>query len=103
MGISSAPYHEILERLSRHHTLIAPDLPSFARSPYGELISDYDDYASLMLSFLDALNLKQVHVVGHSLGGEIAITLATLAQIGSKAWCWQIAREFQWFLCWRLR
>lgn len=78
-GISTAPYHEILERLSRHHTVIAPDLPSFARSPYPQLISTYDQYAELILSFLAALNLRQVHLVGHSLGGGISITLAALA------------------------
>jgi pimeloyl-ACP methyl ester carboxylesterase len=39
----------------------------------------------LLLSFLDALNLQQVHLVGHSLGGGIAITLSALAPARVKS------------------
>lgn len=77
-GISAEPYHEILKILAQH-SVLAPDLPSFGRSSYSNLIPDYDTYARFLLSFLDALNLEQVHLVGHSLGGGIAITLAALA------------------------
>ncbi|MBD2109561.1 alpha/beta hydrolase [Nodosilinea sp. FACHB-13] len=78
-GISVVPYHEVLTLLAQHHPVIAPDLPSFARSPYSNLIPDYDGYAKLLLSFLDALNLQQVHLVGHSFGGGISIALSALA------------------------
>ncbi|WP_235147935.1 MULTISPECIES: alpha/beta fold hydrolase [Fischerella] len=77
-GISTEPYHEILELLAQQHSLIAPDLPSFARSPYPQVIPDYESYAKFILSFLEVLNIKQVHVVGHSLGGGIAIVLSNL-------------------------
>lgn len=78
-GISSEPYYEVLELLAQQHALLAPDLPSFARSSCPKLIPDYDTYAKFLLSLLDRLNLQQVHLVGHSLGGGIAITLSTLA------------------------
>lgn len=84
-GISAEPYHEILQLLAQQHAVLAPDLPSFARSSYSKLISDYDSYAQLLLSFLDALNLQQVHLVGHSLGGGIAITLSALAPARVKS------------------
>lgn len=77
-GISTEPYHEILKLLAQQHPVLAPDLPSFARSSYPKLIPDYDSYAKFLLSFLDNLNLQQVHLVGHSLGGGIAITLSAL-------------------------
>jgi pimeloyl-ACP methyl ester carboxylesterase len=77
-GISAEPYHEVLQLLAQQHSVVAPDLPSFARSSYSKLIPDYDSYAKFLLSFLDALNLQQVHLVGHSLGGGIAITLSAL-------------------------
>jgi len=77
-GISSQPYQEILELIAQQHAIIAPDLPSFARSPYPNLIPDYDTYAKLLLEFIEALNLEQVHIIGHSIGGGIAITLDTL-------------------------
>lgn len=77
-GISTEPYQEVLELIARQHTIIAPDLPSFARSPYPHLIPDYDTYAKLIVELIEALNLEQVHIIGHSIGGGIAITLDTL-------------------------
>lgn len=77
-GISVEPYYETLNRLAQQHHVLAPDLPSFARSSYPKLIPDYDGYAKFLLSFLDALDLPQVHLVGHSFGGGIAITLSAL-------------------------
>jgi pimeloyl-ACP methyl ester carboxylesterase len=78
-GISAEPYGEVLQLLAQQQPVFAPDLPSFARSSYDQLLPDYDSYARLLLAFLERLNLHQVHLVGHSLGGGIAITLAALA------------------------
>jgi pimeloyl-ACP methyl ester carboxylesterase len=77
-GISTEPYQEVLELLAQHHTIIAPDLPSFARSAYSGLISDYVSYSKFLLPFLSVLDLQQFHLIGHSFGGGIAITLSTL-------------------------
>ena len=77
-GISAEPYHEVLKLLAQQHAVLAPDLPGFGRSSYPKLIPDYDSYAKFLLSFLDTLNIQQVHLVGHSLGGGIAITLSAL-------------------------
>jgi pimeloyl-ACP methyl ester carboxylesterase len=77
-GISVEPYREVLHLLSQKHPVIAPDLPSFARSSYSELIPNYDRYAQFILEFLDCLNLQEVHLAGHSFGGGIAMTLAHL-------------------------
>ncbi|WP_199305949.1 alpha/beta hydrolase [Pseudanabaena sp. FACHB-2040] len=78
-GISTDPYQEILELLAQKHPVLAPDLPSFARSSYSQLIPDYESYAQLLIQFLDVLGLKQVHLAGHSLGGGLAIAIAALA------------------------
>ncbi|MCU0564993.1 MAG: alpha/beta hydrolase [Oculatellaceae cyanobacterium Prado106] len=78
-GISTEPYQELLQLLAQQHSVIAPDLPGFARSPYPTVIPSYDAYAQILVAFLDKLNLSQVHLVGHSFGGGIAIALAALA------------------------
>ncbi|WP_199192401.1 alpha/beta fold hydrolase [Chlorogloea sp. CCALA 695] len=78
-GISTEPYYETLKLLAQQHPVFAPDLPGFARSSHPKLIRDYDSYAKILLSFLDTLNLQKVHLVGHSLGGGIAITLSAQA------------------------
>ncbi|MBD1824757.1 alpha/beta hydrolase [Cyanobacteria bacterium FACHB-DQ100] len=77
-GISAEPYQEVLERLSEQHPVFAPDLPSFARSSYDKMIPDYKTYAAFLVEFLDALNLEQVHIMGHSFGGGVALTIAAL-------------------------
>lgn len=60
--------------------LIAPDLPGFVRSdplpgawPTSEWV---DAWADTMAEFLKALGVEQAGVVGHSLGGAVAQTLA---------------------------
>lgn len=78
-GISTEPYSEVLSLLGQQHPVYAPDLPSFAGSSYRKLIPDYESYAQFILSFLDALDLQHAHVIGHSLGGGIGITLSALA------------------------
>ncbi|YAG15034.1 Hydrolase [Nostoc sp. DSM 114161] len=77
-AISTEPYQEVLKLLAQQHPIIAPDLPSFARSTYSELIPDYLSYSKILLSFVEVLDLRQFHVVGQSFGGGIAITLCTL-------------------------
>ncbi|HEY9909086.1 MAG TPA: alpha/beta hydrolase [Thermosynechococcaceae cyanobacterium] len=78
-GISAKPYQEVLNLLMQQNWVIAPDLPSFARSSFPVSLSQYDDYARILLDFLKELRLEKVSLVGHSLGGGIAIALATIA------------------------
>ncbi|WP_199290500.1 alpha/beta hydrolase, partial [Leptolyngbya sp. FACHB-36] len=78
-GISAEPYQEILSLLARDQFVIAPDLPSFARSSYPDLIPDYQTYAKFLLEFLKTLNFPKVHLIGHSLGGGIASVMAASA------------------------
>lgn len=78
-GIAAKPYREVIELLSQYHSVIVPDLPGFADSKDFGVIDSYDRYANLLLEFLAALNIERVHVIGHSLGGGIAITMAAQA------------------------
>jgi pimeloyl-ACP methyl ester carboxylesterase len=50
-GISAEPYGEVLQLLAQQQPVFAPDLPSFARSSYDQLLPDYDSYARLLLAF----------------------------------------------------
>ena len=56
-------------------TVYAPDLPGHGRSE-GAGQETIADYATVMLAFLDALEIEQAVVTGHSMGGAVALTLA---------------------------
>ena len=65
--------------LAGSYRLIAPDLPGFGQSTHE--VPDYSirAYARYVLQMLDRLNLQQVHLVGFSMGGGVALNIADLA------------------------
>jgi pimeloyl-ACP methyl ester carboxylesterase len=65
-----------LETLSARFDVLAPEHPGFGNSENPALIRNVSDMAMYYLDFLDALGAKEVHLVGHSLGGWIAAELA---------------------------
>jgi len=75
-SVSIETYLESLNALSERYRLIAPDLPGFCKSTSPKSLQDYDDYANCIISFLKELNIEKVHLIGHSIGGAIAIKIA---------------------------
>ena len=77
--VSHKEWLSVLPALSERFRVIAPDLPGAGAS---EKISPerypytLDSFASTLFEVLDVLEVPQAHVVGHSMGGGIAITLA---------------------------
>jgi pimeloyl-ACP methyl ester carboxylesterase len=55
---------------------VALDMPNFGRSSALPGEPDIDRYADAVAAFLRARNLEKAVVVGHSLGGAVAISLA---------------------------
>lgn len=77
-SVSVETYLESLTALSQRYYIIAPDLPGFSQSMSSKFLQDYQDYARCIIAFINALNLEKVHLIGHSLGGGIALTIAAL-------------------------
>ena len=76
-GVQGLPgWSEALDRLSRHFEVLAPDHPGFGQSDSPDWVDDVPDLAFFYLDVLDALADGRVHVVGHSLGGWIALEMA---------------------------
>ena len=59
----------------RHRPLIRIDLPGHGRSP-GRRITGFSSLVADMRRTLDELKLEKAHLVGHSLGGALALALA---------------------------
>jgi pimeloyl-ACP methyl ester carboxylesterase len=58
--------------------LILPDLRGFGESTTVESPYTMDDYASDIAGLLDQLNIQKAAVVGHSMGGYVALAFARL-------------------------
>src|SRR3954465_2954292 len=73
IGNSAQTWAGVLDRLAGSHTVLAPDLLGHGSSakPRG----DYSvaGYANGMRDLLSVLDIEQATVVGHSLGGGIAL------------------------------
>ena len=65
-----------MEQLAERCDLIVPDHPGFGFSDWPDWLDNVHDVAYFYLDALEALNLRGVHLVGHSLGGWIACELA---------------------------
>jgi pimeloyl-ACP methyl ester carboxylesterase len=69
----SAP---VLEHLARSARVIVPSHPGFGRSDVPRWMNTVDDLAYFYLDLLETLDLKDAVVVGVSLGGWIAASIA---------------------------
>jgi pimeloyl-ACP methyl ester carboxylesterase len=70
------PAARIVEPLAEHHRLIAPTHPGFGATAAPAQLTSIDDLAYLYLDLIEAMNLRDVAVVGASLGGWIAAEMA---------------------------
>lgn len=56
------------------YRVIAPDLPGHGESSYNETFTyDFAQQAVWLTEFVDALKLKDVHIMGNSMGGGVAL------------------------------
>ncbi|MBA3345445.1 MAG: alpha/beta fold hydrolase [Gemmatimonadales bacterium] len=84
-GGSSRAWSGVIDRLQAEYRCIAPDLRGFGRSDApgtGYAIGDYaDDAADLIRGF----DLARYALVGHSMGGKVALALAARLPRGLEA------------------
>ena len=71
-------WDEVVPLLEDTFDVILPDLRGFGNSTMLDLPSSIDDYASDIASLLDHLNIQRAAVVGHSMGGYVALAFARL-------------------------
>lgn len=67
-----------LKQWQRRHRVIAVDLRNHGRSPHVAGMN-YEAMADDLLALLDRLEVESAHLLGHSMGGKVAISLARRA------------------------
>jgi pyruvate dehydrogenase E2 component (dihydrolipoamide acetyltransferase) len=65
--------------LALHRSVYVPLLPGWKAGRLPSQITSVKDYVRLMLAFMDAEKVEKADLMGHSLGGWIALRMALLA------------------------
>jgi 2-hydroxy-6-oxonona-2,4-dienedioate hydrolase len=82
LACSSAAFLPTLAHLAARADrplVLAPDMPGYGRSEGPRRALDIPSLAAWHLAFLDALGLERVHLVGNSMGCQVALALARQA------------------------
>ncbi|HEY5982901.1 MAG TPA: alpha/beta hydrolase, partial [Anaerolineales bacterium] len=66
----------VAEILEREYDLIIPDLRGFGASDVMEADRSIIEYASDVAGLLERLRVRRAHIVGHSMGGYVALAFA---------------------------
>ena len=76
LGGTKASFLPTIAALAAHHRMVAVDLPGFGDS--AKPLGSYDArfLARWITAALDALELERTHLLGHSLGGRVALEVA---------------------------
>jgi len=76
IGDRSDTWNDIIPILAQRHTVIAPDLLGHGRSDKPRADYSIAGFANAMRDLLSVLDVEKVTVVGHSLGGGVAMQFA---------------------------
>lgn len=68
------------DQLSDRVDLRVPDHPSFGRSPAPAWLDEMSDLAYFYLDLFEQLKLTDIHLIGHSMGGWLAMEVAVRSQ-----------------------
>lgn len=76
---SSFSFRHLIPLLKKDFSVISVDIPPFGKSgKKTSFVYSYQNMATTVLHLLKELGLKGVTVIGHSMGGQIALNLAYL-------------------------
>lgn len=76
LGSNLALWRETIPALSESFRVLALDLPGYGLSGKDEVPGTMDFFANTVVRFMDAHGVDRAHIVGLSMGGQIALTMA---------------------------
>ncbi|MBN2263174.1 MAG: alpha/beta hydrolase [Prolixibacteraceae bacterium] len=75
--IDGTYWNNQLEYFSESYKVYAIDLPGFGKSKANRNCWTVEEYALDVIAFIDAMSLRNVVIVGHSMAGEIMLEVAS--------------------------
>lgn len=75
---NSSMWTTLQKELSKTHSVYALDLPGHGETEAIGYIHTMEDYAALVLAFAEVQKLDTFNLIGHSMGGYVALALAEL-------------------------
>ncbi|MFC1528003.1 alpha/beta fold hydrolase [Candidatus Neomarinimicrobiota bacterium] len=76
LGTYAKGWIKNIDALSEQYRVIAVDLPGYGKSDKGHYKYTMDFYATVLTELMDNLGINETIVAGHSMGGQIAMTMA---------------------------
>lgn len=76
LGSNLALWRETIDPLADHFRVLALDLPGYGLSGKDEVPGTMDFFSDTVVQFMNAHGVDRAHVVGLSMGGQIALTVA---------------------------
>lgn len=72
-------FNRLIPLLTKHFSVIALDLPGFGKSEKSiSFVYTYENYAKLVANCIDYFSLDNVYIIGHSMGGQVALYTARI-------------------------
>ena len=87
--------HPLKQALSREYRVFTLDFAGHGGTPFQQETFSIEDFAQQVLAFLKEQQLKQVHIFGYSMGGYVALYLASQHPDRIKS-IFTLATKFAW-------
>jgi pimeloyl-ACP methyl ester carboxylesterase len=105
LGGFAASWRHNISPLAARATVYALDLPGFGRSGKPRAGYGLAYFARALHGFLEAVGVSQASLIGHSLGGAVAVTYALThpTRVDRLALLGSVVPGFAWHVTWRHR
>ncbi|QIB34972.1 acetoin dehydrogenase dihydrolipoyllysine-residue acetyltransferase subunit [Ancylobacter pratisalsi] len=84
-GADGFSWQPLLAMLGAGHAAMLVDLPGHGRSPANAGAASFEDLAAAVGQALAEAGIEECHLVGHSLGGGVAIALAETGRVNARS------------------
>ena len=74
-GSNITLFNSMIDYLKGYYRVVALDMPGFGLSSEPSFIMDVNDYTEFVIKFIEELNIKKAHILGHSFGGRVIIKM----------------------------